>query len=381
MTTQIPWNAVDHWQEIQQLIKAEVASYALRIGTVTAVEGKQVRVRLQGDTSGGPYGLYSVVSPFLPSVGDIVHMERLQGGGLVCMGSTLLNASDPVDLPANAPIRLPSIRFASGIQLLSDVGDPNGVVFAERGSYYLRDNITANGAERFYLKTTQIGSSFGWVRLDRIARRNTKREVITYPGASTLTSFVNIGFKTGPTAAGTASNGDTTLGDFLQLTTSSTINTSASIKGGTDDGFRPDREPLLSFGTRTPATITTIRAWWGAFDGDPSASGDPALNGAGFRFDSALGDTTFKCWTNDGSGGGTITDSGQSVSTNVAWDMRMEFTTGYVDFFLDGTWVARNTTNLPTSSTLLTWGQYVTCLAGSATRTTRFGRVTIESRP
>jgi hypothetical protein len=189
--TILPWNAIQHWQQIQELIRSEVATYALRIGTVTAVEGKQVRVQLQGDSSGGPYGLYSVATPFTPSVGDIVVLDRLQGGGLVVIGSTLLTASNPTSLPANAPMVAPSYRFSSQAGIYSGTSSPEGSVTAAVGSVYLRTSGAAGGM--LYTKVSGSGNT-GWALIASGPR------IIGPPGAALNTS-VNSPFVSGSTQA------------------------------------------------------------------------------------------------------------------------------------------------------------------------------------
>jgi hypothetical protein len=259
-------------------------------------------------------------------------------------------------------------------------GEPNGTVTAATGSLYLRTD-TAGGSQ-LWVKVSGSGA-YGWMRAERAPRRRTRREVFVYQGASTGTSFVPVGFQNGPTVtANASSNADASTGAFVQHNTSSTANNVASVVAGSNSGVRFDWRPDLSFGIRTPATTTDIRQWYGLFASTPAASNDPAIEGFGFRYSTGAGDTNYQAWSNDGTSGGTVTDTGVVINGNTANDLRAVVNDAFdaIDFFIDGTWVARHTTDLPVSSTVLNYGIYCTTLTAAA-RALRWGRITLETRP
>lgn len=259
-------------------------------------------------------------------------------------------------------------------------GDPQGVVTADVGAIYLRTD--ANNGTQIYEKVSGSGA-YGWLPVQRARRPRTSRSIYTYQGASLATSFVPVGFKNAPTVTASASaNADASTGSFLQHNTSAVLNNVASVVAGANSGVRLDWRPDISFGIRTPPTTVDLRTWWGLFAGSPAASNDPAIEGFGFRYSTGASDTTYKAWSNDGSGGGTITDTGVVVSGNTAKDLRAVVNDAFdaIDFFIDGNWVARHTTNLPGSSTVLDYGIYCTTLT-TAVRAMRWGRITLETRP
>lgn len=123
MRQPVPFSPVDHWEEIQQLIRAEVSKYAQQLGTVKSVEGEQVRVRLQSDEDGAAatFKLYDLATPLVPVVGDMVALDRLGGGKLVVIGTIpIVGGSMPLIYRGTNP--------------------PNGITSASTGSLYIRDN-------------------------------------------------------------------------------------------------------------------------------------------------------------------------------------------------------------------------------------------------
>lgn len=275
------------------------------------------------------------------------------------------------------------IGGSSGSHLYSGSGSPETVVSAPIGSLYLRTDTNApDGGNQLFVKVSGSGNT-GWLPSAKAPRRRMRRDINTYEGASLATSFVVAGFQNGPTiTASSTANADATSGSYLQHNTSSSSSNVASVVAGTNSGVRMDWQPDLSMGIRTPATITSIRQWYGLFDGAPSASDDPAVNGFGFRFSTNASDTNWQAWSNDGASTGTVTDTGVAYNANTGHDLRCIVNSAFtaIDFYIDGAWVARHTTNIPASTVVMSYGLYVTTLTAAA-RALRWGRITLENEP
>jgi hypothetical protein len=307
----------------------------------------------------------------MPEIGDYVMMARW-GRSAVCMG-TIVRAT-----PAT------KFKMAPDTYISWASGDPNGVVVAGPGSMHIRLDDTNDAGDYLYVKADGFGNT-GWLPMRFFSRRRTVREVITYVGASLITSFVTKGFQNGPTIVANAhSNADASTGAFLQHATTSVSSNVASVVAGTNSAVRPDWSPFVSFGMRVPTTITSGRWWYGMFPNalSPSGSDLPTSNCAGFRFSTNAGDVNYMTYTNDGVSTGTLTDTGIDFQSGVANDLAIWFANNgeEVVFLIDGREVARHTTNLPVVTTELEYGIYVTTLTAGA-RAIRWGRITIESEP
>lgn len=271
-------------------------------------------------------------------------------------------------------------RLLTSQQVATGSGDPNGSVSGSIGSLYLRTD--ANFGNQLYVKVSGSGTT-GWQPSTKAPRRRSVREVFAYQGASLSTSFVTQGFQNGPTiTASSTANADASTGFFLQHNTSSSSGNDASVVAGTNSGAEFDWSIDISFGIRTPLTITSIRQWYGMFASTPAASDDPAIEGFGFRFSTNASDTTFVAWSNDGTSTGTTTDTGVTVVTNSGYELRaiVDNAVNKIDFYINGTWVAQHTTNLPAAGTVLDYGLYVRTLTAAA-RALRWGRITLETEP
>lgn len=305
----------------------------------------------------------------LDDVPDVDAASPSDGDALLWDAGTSEWVAQPLPVPASLPIS-------------TGTGSPSGVVSAPVGSLYLRTD--AAGGTQVWVKVSGTGST-GWLPIERASRRRTLREVLAYHTAALSSSYATVGLKDNPTlSATTYSNADSAGGAFLQLATSTTANNVASIVGGggTNSAVWLDWRPDISLGIRVPNTITDIRLWYGVFASSPAASDDPAIAGFGFRFSTNASDTKFQAWSNDGTSGGTITDTGITVQANYAHDLRciVNDAATAIDYYIDNAWVAQHTSNLPGASTPLTYGIYCTTLT-TAARALRWGRITLESRP
>ena len=272
-------------------------------------------------------------------------------------------------------------EYVSATLVQSGSSSPENVVTANPGTLYLL--TTADNGNQLYVKTSGTGND-GWLPQEKAARRRSIREVISYEGASTSSSFVAKGFQNGPTVtASSTGNADASTGWWLSHSTTSSSGNVASVVAGSNSGVQSRWAPDLAVAFRTGSPVTSVRYWIGLFASTPAASDDPTIEGIGFRFSTNASDSNWQAWSNDGSGGGTVTDTGVAIGgAGTAFDLRFicdsDGTT--VDFYISSVWVARHTTNLPTSTTVLNYGLYVTALSASS-RALRWGRITLESEP
>lgn len=187
------------------------------------------------------------------------------------------------------------------------------------------------------------------------------------------TSLVQWG-QPAPAVAGTAADGSDTEGKWRQVSTTTSINNVASVSGQL--GEYPRRwEPSVVFVVK-PVDTTSARIWIGLVSG-VSTSDDPAANIAAFRYSTAAdaGNGQWRAYTNDGSGGGTITDTGVPILTQ-RYALGIELTATEVVFRIDGVVVATHTTDLPAIDTQLFWIMKIETLAAAA-KAIKFSRCTI----
>lgn len=184
----------------------------------------------------------------------------------------------------------------------------------------------------------------------------------------------------------TASNDDDATGPYVAHQTGAVSGNATSMR---DASMSPAStlqrawNPEIEIVAKPGATISSIRIWVGVFSGIPNSSADPAEHGAAFRFDTSAGDGgngNWRAWTNDGSGGGTITDTGVDCTGDVGQVFKIIMNASEVEFYIDGLLVATHTTNLPGSTTML--GYNVSCSTlTSAARVVSWSRVRIAHGP
>lgn len=109
--------------------------------------------------------------------------------------------------------------------------------------------------------------------------------------------------------------------------------------------FYPGKSML--FQTYMQSSNTNVLLWLGF--GPNQSTTDPTANVVAFRLDTSV-DTHYYCYTNDNSGGGTATDSGIASDANGhRFEIRETNATNY-KFYIDGSVVCTNTTNLPAAA-------------------------------
>ena len=243
-------------------------------------------------------------------------------------------------------------------QLYRGSGSPEGVVTAVVGSTYQRSDGGAGTS--FYVKETGSGNT-GWVAQGGggdwqfgTVMRSMAPDADT-AGFGVQESLAH-GYQDFYDTRGIAFDANSPGCWAVYNTTASTDNDAGWDCNGTNPmqvrtNWHPGR---LVYRVQTGATITTIRVWVGAFSSSPVASSDPAVHGACFRFDTSAGSVNWWTWSNDGSGGGTLTNTGVTPASHTAYTLEIEIiSTAEIRFYIDGALVATHTTNLPGSTTSL----------------------------
>lgn len=163
-------------------------------------------------------------------------------------------------------------------------------------------------------------------------------------------NFAAIG-ATGPSREGT---GSVVVEDgkvWCSFATGATINRDAGVFGGDGDVHALQALPSVKFFFRTGSSVADVRFWVGLFSADPMTSSTPAIHGVGLRFDTGVDSSTWKVWSNDGSGSGTSSDSGVAMSANTSYVVEVRvISTSEVEIYINGSLVASVTSDLPESS-------------------------------
>lgn len=187
------------------------------------------------------------------------------------------------------------------------------------------------------------------------------------PGAGSVAAIGTSGW----TIGGSASNADDTTGPWLQLTTTASTGSAATLNSPalTRIDWATAAEPVeLALRLRLNQTAD-LRFWAGLFSGDPSGSNTPNLSFVGFRYVSGS-DTDFRCYAGDGSNRSQV-GSGVTPDTS-AHEFRLALEPTRCRYWIDGVAVGEVSANLPASGASLACWVTVTNLA-TASRSCRFG--------
>jgi len=154
-----------------------------------------------------------------------------------------------------------------------------------------------------------------------------------------------------------SANIDNASGPWLRRNTGASVGNTAGFNFNNGAFIWVDWLPQIFTKLMTFTDITSTRIWVGSFSSNPAGSDDPTLDGMGFRFSTVASDTTWQAFTNDNSGGGTITDTGITVSLSTAYILVIVVeSTSSIKFYISTdvgvsfSLVATHTTNLPTGS-------------------------------
>lgn len=174
------------------------------------------------------------------------------------------------------------------------------------------------------------------------------------PGSGTTTTAIGISAIT--PFADSATADDDADGPFVRWNTAATTNERAGTEWNNTNLVQTSWLPQIFIKMKTHTSISVCRIWVGVFSAEPIVD-DPTSHGLGFRYSTAAPDTNWQAWSNDGTGGGTITDTGVAVATSTDYMFAIKVvSTSSVEFYISTdlgvsyTLVATHTTNLPTST-------------------------------
>jgi hypothetical protein len=144
-------------------------------------------------------------------------------------------------------------------------------------------------------------------------------------GAPNSTTVVSSGGAPAPTTAGTAAVGNTLFGQWIAYTSAATANSDAGwIAPSFDQIQRQHHGRFDAFFLTGGDLLSSVRIWVGLFSGNPMGSSTPSgVHLAGFRYDTSVGDTGWKCVSSNGSNF-TVVDA-VSIGTNTGYYMRIFF--------------------------------------------------------
>lgn len=257
------------------------------------------------------------------------------------------------------PVSL-QVGGSSGATIRSGSGSPEGAVTGSVGDLYLRTNGAAGTI--LYEKATGSGNT-GWS-----ANAGTSgdwqfgtvmRSMAPYNDEVGVA--VNIAHSLTHGYQDEGNTKDIALdvnspGSWAVYNTAASTNDDAGWDLGGTNPFvvHTNWYPMsLEWRYQSGATLTNGRWWIGCFSATPETSDDPAVSGFGFRYATATDGTAYwRCWSNDGSGGGTVTATTVAVASNTAYTFRVDVvSTSEIRYYIAGTLVATHTTNLPGATT------------------------------
>lgn len=242
-------------------------------------------------------------------------------------------------LPASTDEKVKVTSGSSNAEYLDDL-----LLFPDE--FITKDTLSGGGGAEYLNLTFQRRALADWAH----------KQLLAQMGGTT---FTNLGYNsftlTSPTAA---SNGDNTNQPGVLISTLAfTDNVASLVTADATTYF--EWENIAAWKIQT-VDVTEVRIWNCLTAGAPSAADTHSLDLVGFRFSTAV-DTNWACVTQDVSGNRTVTDSGIAVATNTPYLLEIVVTTGVVRFYIDKVLVQTHTTNLPTSTTTMRQGAYITC--------------------
>lgn len=173
-------------------------------------------------------------------------------------------------------------------------------------------------------------------------------------------------------------------GSYIDLTSRALVNnTVQAYTTKADSAATRSAQPTWITRLLTGPVITNSRIWV-AFNKDIRttliASAAPTDSTAGFRYDTAAGDTNWMCVTVNGAGASTVQSSGIPVAVNTDYVLCIDFTLyGSVRFYINNVLVKTIATTLPEVEDALDW---LICLRtlNAAAKTLGFSVVNMTHR-
>jgi hypothetical protein len=197
-----------------------------------------------------------------------------------------------------------------------------------------------------------------------------------------LTTVDNSGFTTAPTATGGATLLNTPTGQFISyaspVAAASEAGWIAAIFNQTQFNYRP----FYKCAMRVGVVISDVRYWFGFFSATPMAASDPAINGMGFRYSTDVDGTAFwRCWSNDGVLGGTVTVTAVPFVAGTSYTLSIELSPDgtAIFFYINDVLVATHTTDLPGAAVNLGHVERIATLAGGS-KSVAISKVVVSQR-
>ena len=240
-------------------------------------------------------------------------------------------------------------------------------------------------------ETAEKGAANGYAGLDALGQvpiaqqRHRGWDKIVYsivktPGFDAVRAF---GMADDPMVDGTRTSDDTSNGgSWLTLATGGVSGQNAGVETSYQILIR-NWLPQCQYAIKTGASIADVRFWIGLTEnyiGGTAPVGHSAAftrHGAWFCYDTGVHGTAFwRTITGDGSNVTVNTNSAMGIAVDTTYDLRLEFASSSVAFYINDALVETHTTNLPALGSLMGHTVRLTTLAASA-KSFQFKRIDV----
>jgi hypothetical protein len=246
------------------------------------------------------------------------------------------------------------------------------VTSADETSTIPASRMLVNGTFNFVNTSTPGQIS---IEVPSTKRTGTWAPIVT--NATALTA-VNI---TAPTTAGTAATNSGASGILVKYPTTAVSANIAGVRSTSFTDTEYQMKPVYACRFQTGSVITSQRIWAGLGASALNSAANPttpAVNSAAFRFDTSVPDTTWKCYTSNGTTN-TVTSTSVVLAASTTYDLLIDMSnSSQILFYINGALVATVTTNLPGATTTLGPQIQITTLS-AAIRDFSVGTMRLES--
>jgi hypothetical protein len=247
-------------------------------------------------------------------------------------------------------------------RLVASAGNRIAIAHAAAGAAGNQRNIAlADGVQRdlfgsqsllVYKNGTAFYEATSWAQPNLASSFDPRQWCLSQSAPVTTNTLNSTGYVVLGASLASSTVGADSNGYYLRATTSTVSGNVAALLGA----------PTLVAGAKQvhhfkirPASgnVTSQRIWAGIFAANPGALDTLASVGAGFRFSTAAGDTTWKCCAFGSAQ--TLVDSGITVTDATVYQLTIDLrTAGHVLFYINGVLVADVTTGtgIPSGTTL-----------------------------